>query len=382
MERTGKIALWGIGGLALATGLFFGIRAIIKSTKTEKDSLSSAEKRELESLRKKGDLTETEQIRLDELDNVYIPNKGETTQLGSCSFPLKNGDTCKEVAQIQLAINKKHNPSGIFSGGGGNWACLPAYPGQHDNLLVDGQLGSSTAKLIGRFYELCESSGFLYEVCDCQSMSISKASYDNIISGVDVSDAALLSAGYSSFSGFSGSTNYFNPSTALNNNGYIEFNGYSNFNLPNYGKKYDSPLGDFYKNKLAFTDDYPKQSPMQHSYGMGKGYSFAGANGINTSTGVATTQNIPAPSLPSAFTKSISNMGCNGLNSRKNVLTNKLEKLKSRGSNPNWQMQLKNKINHIQQKLSTIRCQSNYSGFSGEAEGDYISYSDFVNEIP
>lgn len=342
MEKTTKIALYSLGGLALATGLFFGIRAIIKSTKTEKDNLSSAEKRELENLRNKRNnnspLTEKEQVRLDELDKVFKPNAGETTQLGGCSFPLRNGDTCKEVAQLQVAINKKHNPSGFLSGGGGNWACLPAYPGQHDNLLVDGQLGPSTAKMLGRFYELCESSGFLYEVCDCQNMKVSESTYNNIISGVDVSDAALSSAGYSSFSGFNNLTGknmrnltgvsssqstpqptspFQNRMNSMNCNGlqsrenvltnkleklqannsnpqwqrqlkskleYIDrqqqqnrCSGYSNFNLPDYGNTYDSPLGDFYKSQFAFTDDYPKQSEMEHSYGMGKGFGFAGS---------------------------------------------------------------------------------------------------------
>ena len=33
MEKGTKIALWSIGGLAVATGLFFGIRAIVRATK-------------------------------------------------------------------------------------------------------------------------------------------------------------------------------------------------------------------------------------------------------------------------------------------------------------------------------------------------------------
>ena len=291
MDKTTKIALYSIGGLVLATGLFFGIRSIAKSNNEKKEGgLSASERRELEALRKKdadgGTLTPEQQAIIDKADGKYTPGEGETTTLGGCSFPLKNGDSCKEVAQIQLAINEKHNPGGLLSTQGNDytWACLPSVPGQHSSLTVDGDLGPATAKQLGRWYGLCESSGFLWEVCDCKNMKISKGLFDNIISGADVSDEALKKAGFNSFSGyseFSASTNYFNPTTPLNNNGYIEFNGSSNFNVPGFGKKYDSPLGSFYKSKFAFTDDYPKQSEMEHSYGMGKGFGFSGSTDLS-----------------------------------------------------------------------------------------------------
>ena len=41
-----------------------------------------------------------------------------------------------------------------------------------------------------------------------------------------------------------------------------------------YGKK-------FYKSKYAFVDDYPKQSSMTHSYGMGKGFGFSGPDALS-----------------------------------------------------------------------------------------------------
>ena len=252
MKKGIKIGLYSIGGIVLATGLFFGIRAIVKGSSSS-SSLSARERRELESLRNKNNLTPTEENRLNELNNVYTPQDGETTQVGSCAFPLRVGDSCKKVAQIQLAINEKHNPSGLLSNTGGdstNWACQPSYPGQHSNLLVYGQLGQATAKQLGRFYGLCESSGFLWEKCDCNDMQIGQSQFNSIISGADVSDNALASAGYNET--------------------------YSNFNVPGFGTKYSSPFGDFYQNHYVFNDDYPPQSNLEHNYGQGKGYSFNG----------------------------------------------------------------------------------------------------------
>lgn len=259
MEKTTKIALFSLGGLALATGIFFGVRALVKRTNTTK-RLSSSERRELENLRSKNpdELTEQELERRNQLDGTNTPNAGETTTLGQCSFPIRVGDSCKQVAQIQLAINEKHSPGTSLSNGAEyNWACLPSAPLQHSNLTVDGDLGPATAKQLGRWYGLCESSGFLWEVCDCGEMKISEGQFNNIISGADVSDEALQAAGYSGFS------------------------GYSNFNVPGFGEKYDSPLGKFYKSKYAFVDDYPKQSCMTHSYGMGKGFGFSGPENLN-----------------------------------------------------------------------------------------------------
>lgn len=253
MKKGIKIGLYSIGSIVIATGVFFGVRAIIKGSRGS--SLSASERRELEKLRNKTELTKEEQNRLNSLDNVFTPNDGETTQVGSCSFPLRVGDTCKKVAQIQLAINEKHNPGSILSGNGddGNWGCFPSYPGQHSNLTIDGQLGQATAKQLGRFYGLCESSGFLWEKCDCNDMQIGQSQFNSIVSGADVSDTALASAGYNE--------------------------SYSNFNVPGFGAKYSSPLGDFYKSQYAFVNDYPPQSRLEKSYGMGtsgKSSSFSG----------------------------------------------------------------------------------------------------------
>ena len=259
MKKGAKITLYSIGGIVLATGLFFGIRAIIKGSNN--NGLSARERRELENLRNKSNLTKDEENRLNVLDNTFTPNSGETTQVGSCSFPLRVGDSCKRVAQIQIAINEKHNPSGLLSGSGddANWGCVPSYPGQHSNLVIDGQLGQSTAKQLGRFYGLCESTGFLWEKCDCNNLQIGQSQFNSIVSGVDVSDSALSSAGY--------------VVVAENNS---TGNTYSNFNVPGFGNKYSSPLGDFYKSQYAFTNDYPPQSRLEKSYGEEASNSFNG----------------------------------------------------------------------------------------------------------
>ena len=325
MSKGVKIALWSVSGLLLATGLFFGIRAIIKAGKNN-DELSDAERRELELLKQKekdGTLTNEEQIILEDLENdntIYTPNPGETTTPGGSSFPIKVGDGNDDIARIQLALNEKHAGS-IVPG----WCCVPPNGVTMNSIQIDGLLGPTTAEVLGAFEDFCECGGFAWSVCQCQDISISEKRYQSLIQGVDTSDEALAAAGYTvqnpSTSSFSGYNNIEGspggdgccrrygkcpqgmtcgkgckcsrgvdmreicPPGQVWENGMCKpigapstrVSGYSNFNLPEYGAKYDSPLGNFYKSQFAFTNDYPNQSPIQHSYGMGKGFGFAGA---------------------------------------------------------------------------------------------------------
>ena len=254
MEKTTKITLYSLGGLAVATGLFFAIRAL--SNPKNDGGLSSSERRELELLRNKdGELTQAEKDRLNEMEGNVTPSDGETNTLGGCSFPLGIGDGCLEIAQMQSAINQKHqNNSAPHIYG---YCCSD----NKEKLVVDGDLGGKTASALKKYYDICcdcVSDWWtlgINQTCNCQGCKVTKGIYQEIIKDADLSNVVANSDG--SFSGF---------------------NGYSNFNLPNYGKKYDSPFGDFYKNKLAFTDDYPPQSELNHSYGMGKGFGFSGGS--------------------------------------------------------------------------------------------------------
>ena len=61
---------------------------------------------------------------------------------------------------------------------------------------------------------------------------------------------------------------------------------YSNFTLSNKEqlrgttgldwREQQGPLGDFYAGRYDFVDDNPPESNLEHSYGMGKGFGFAG----------------------------------------------------------------------------------------------------------
>ena len=251
MDRNLKIGLYSVGGLIIATGLFFGIRALIKAGKGD---MSDAEKEELKALRKKekdGTLSKTEETKLNELegdDEPNIPGPGETTIIGGISFPLKNGSQNKAVAQIQLAINEKHNNNQEDYKYG--YCCT----GNDQKLLVDGNLGGKTAKALKKYYDMCckcEGSwytAYINQTCNCLGCSISKSHYNSIITGADTSDTALTAAGYDVSSNFS---------------------GYSNFNVPGYGRKQSSVLGDFYKGKYDFVDDNREKGPLKRNYGMG-----------------------------------------------------------------------------------------------------------------
>ena len=68
MDRNLKIGLYTIGGLILATGIYFGVRALVRGSKRNK--LSDAERLELDELRQKladGTLTDEERIEYDRL---------------------------------------------------------------------------------------------------------------------------------------------------------------------------------------------------------------------------------------------------------------------------------------------------------------------------
>jgi len=295
MDRNLKIGLYSLGGLVVATGIFFGVRAIIKSAK--KGKISEAELEELRILREKlenGTITDRERQILTELENkdeeapVVNIGDGEVLTPNTSTFPIRNGDTSDDVARIQLAMNEKHSDD--YNVG----CCDPDMP-----LRVDGQLGGKTLAVLGAFEDFCKCTGFMWATCNCTDTKITKARYEGLIQGVDVSDEALAQAGYtvknpstSSFSGYSNARGSRMMSRRKMSDcppGQVYEDGmckpigapsarYSNFNLPQYGKKYDSPLGNFYKSKYAFTDDYPKQSNLSHSYGMGKGFGFDGGN--------------------------------------------------------------------------------------------------------
>jgi len=345
MDRKLKIGLYSFGGLVVATGIFFGIRAIIKAQKA---------KREKDDLQRKEDLNELtteERQRLNELEKKFELMDGEKTSdnMRVCAFPLGNNaggnKGCKEVAQIQLAMNKKHLPGR----GTEVWACN----GTSQELVVDGQMGSKTMTAIARFYGFCcKSTGFLYEVCNCTKCSIDKSKLNQIIKGADVSDSALEAAGfdvYSSYSGFDGS-------------GFLNFTLSDKEELRGEGglqwRDQQGPLGDFFANRYDFTDDYPPVSNLEHAYGQGKGFGF---NGYSNQVG-----NI-RPDLGggfSSFQNRMMNMGCNGLISRRDVLQSKLNRFDTLGIRPNQRIQLQEKIDFINSQLQQKNCDLMFSGMN------------------
>ena len=278
-----------------------------------------------------------------------------------CGTPIgNNSGPCREVAQVQLAMNKKHLP--------GRGTQVYACNGTSQKLTVDGKMGPETLKAVGRFYGevCCKSTGFLWETCNCLDCSLSKSTIANITSGVDVSDESLCNAGFvpaCGTSNFSGSTNYFNTTKPLNNNGYIQFNGYSNFNLPGYASKQPSVMGNFYPGQYDFVNDNPQKSNLEHSYGKGKGFGF---NGYSNQVGqVRASSSQPRPNMGSGqsrFQNRISNMGCNGLLSRRDALSNKLDRFQTQGIRPAQQRQLNRKIDFINNELVADGCSMNFSG--------------------
>ena len=72
---------------------------------------------------------------------------------------------------------------------------------------------------------------------------------------------------------------------------------------------------------------------------------------------------IAAQSAPTSnWSRRIDKLGVNALRSREAALKSKLERLQSRGSNPNWQQQLTDKISYIRGQLNSKGGASNFAG--------------------
>ena len=275
MRKGTKIAIYIGVGLGLLAGIYFGTRAIIR-----KGRLSNEEQKRLKELLEKyrnGTITPVEQ---DELDKIEAKKEDEPVVIDTdpdpdyegptnqnqrvCSFPLGNASGnpggCKQVAQLQLAINQTTN--NMNDEAPNDYYCSNFEEGDGP-LMVDGVMGTKTLTAVKAYYVDDCCTCYIIGADYCLDCRITKSQFDAItnMEGADVSDEALAAAGWvDSTSNFAG------------------------FSLPQYGPKYSSPLGDFYKQQYAFKDDYPKQSNYTKSYGLGKGYGFSGQQTERTST--------------------------------------------------------------------------------------------------
>ena len=133
MEKGTKVILWSIGGIAVATGLFFGIRAIVVATKPDG-----------------GGIVPPPQPPLP--NTPPAPPKEPKVRGGL--FPIKFGDRGEHVEEWQRAINKWDDDWCSFSAcHGGTW---------RSKIPVDGVFGEQTA-----LYTNCH-----YPETDCALCSI------------------------------------------------------------------------------------------------------------------------------------------------------------------------------------------------------------------
>lgn len=217
MNKTTKIALWSVGGLAVATGLFFAIRALLPK-KNEEDMTPKEEDLYARLLDKelRGELSDKERELLENLRNkTEKPGPDEMGGGKCCPDRFQNNSKGICVAKMQLAINEKHDNSWSGDGVGGEID----YPCEKSGsaLAVDGDMGPKTMLAINKFYpsdRLCVRKNVF--ACHCTG-SISKSTYNSIISGADTSNAALEAAGYA-----------FRPGEKACNEKSSSFSGYSN----------------------------------------------------------------------------------------------------------------------------------------------------------
>jgi len=116
MEKGTKIALWSIGGLAVATGLFFGIRAIVRATKPNGGGIAPPPPPPI-------------------VDTPPPPPQEPKVRGGL--FPIRFGDRGEHVKEWQKAINKWDDDWCSWSAcHGGTW---------RGKIPVDGVFGEQTA---------------------------------------------------------------------------------------------------------------------------------------------------------------------------------------------------------------------------------------------
>ena len=213
MDRNLKTGLYMFGGLALAVGLFFAVRAMVgdKKNGTDDDDLSKKEREELDRLRRKeedGTITPEEKEQLDDLEEEHTPGPDDTI-LGSddCAAIIGNGtggrEGCKQVAQIQTAINQKHdNNEAPYKYG---YCCTDSMIGSSTcdtKLAVDGVMGPCTSKAVKKYYDMCCSCDSIWytlwinQVCNCSKCSINSGMFGTITAGADISDKKLCAEGY------------------------------------------------------------------------------------------------------------------------------------------------------------------------------------------
>ena len=352
MTKGGKIAMWTFIGLGVGAGLFFGTRAIIRASKLDpedRDLYAELKKKERD-----GTITPPEQEILDYLEGKKRGEPEEPKEdpdydgpsiLNNCAFPLGNGegypDGCKLVAQLQTALNQKHNDMQDSCANCSYWGGDDTYycNNMPDNKLeVDGLMGKNTMLAIEKYGYgngdgICCTCYSAYKADNCEDCQISQSLWTQITEGADISDEKLIEEGFtvgttSNFSGKNKNMRYYNQrgrgnamlaqgtnrhfctvrcgygprkgrtcsgpcgqitegiccNQPYDENFLVGQGRYRNFSLPQYGKKYSSPLGNFYKQQYAFKNDYPPQLPLTKSYGMGKGFGFSGQQTDRTST--------------------------------------------------------------------------------------------------
>ena len=328
MNKGAKIALGSIGGIVVLTGIFFGVKALIKEAK-------------------KGGTTPPPNPNDPNPNNqkppkngnggpqpTYEPGKDETTTIGGEGWPLKIGMRGDKIAKMQLALNK-------YWGGDRvdllTNACNPPYywswgQARMDDLVVDGIFGENTASTLAWAYDLCEAEYLYY--CNCDNLKISEMKWNSILSQAGgVSDSELRAAGYtlqgsSNFAGRGGQSRMLDGgrcSVQCPSGGICRFpcnrpisvdkcceshaertavtrvrggrnhpQLYSNFvegvntdslcsyNLPGYLPKQDTVFGSFYPNAREFVGDYNPDlaskevngCSLWNSYGMGNNHTF------------------------------------------------------------------------------------------------------------
>ena len=227
MNKGGKIAMWTFIGLGVGAGLFFGTRAVIRASKLDPEDRDLYA--ELKQKERDGTITPPEQEILDYLEGKKRgepeepkedPDYDGPTIQNNCAFPLGNGegypDGCKLVAQLQTALNQKHNDmqdscANCSFSGDDTYYCnnMP-----DNKLVVDGMMGKNTMLAIEKYgygngNGICCTCYGAWKADDCTDCQISQSLWTQITSGdnVDISDAKLIEEGFTvgTTSNFSGS---------------------------------------------------------------------------------------------------------------------------------------------------------------------------------
>jgi len=198
MNKGTKIALWSLGGLGVATGLFFGVRAIVRTAKGRE--VYGCMNNLADNYNPRATLTDGScVVTRDDNGEILPPNPRIINE-----YPLRFGDRGELVKQLQISLNNKWS---------NDWCSMSMCMGgmYKDKLIIDGKFGPNTAEYLHCHYPntdcvKCPMFGkggaFPIGAGDYSSCSVSESLYNEIVGASSFDGYNSMTGDYQEHQGY------------------------------------------------------------------------------------------------------------------------------------------------------------------------------------